>query len=369
MEKRSRRDQEKEIRTSSRRRDQDIQQRQDESGRTLEGQFLYSVRLSEPPRHFKNWVSLSVHGKIVGAVHLYAFDDGVWQHTQTLHMASPRHLAGFGAWVDIDGDTLAVGEANELMVGGWGDNRAVHVFERKQDRWQAAHVIVRPANVAATPEQRDKAQREGMSRHAGFGAHFDLAGDRLVVSAMGANALLAYRRERGRWRMVQRIDDPGTDSAFARTVAMSGTTLVVAALRGNGRIADTGVAHVYREQNARWSLAQTLSLPNGNAQDMFGHWVAIDDGTILVGAHQRLMSAGLAYAYRQSGTQWTLDAILNPPDAWRRRMSAYAVDIDAGTAVLNPGNELLAGGPLQSPGPGGVYVAEIDTARHEKQGS
>ncbi len=96
---------------------------------------------------------------------------------------------------------------------------------------------------------------------------------------------------------------------------------------------------------------------------------AIDDGTILVGAHQRLMSAGLAYAYQQSGTQWTLDAILNPPDAWRRRMSAYAVDIDAGTAVLNPGNELLAGGPLQSPGPGGVYVADIAMVRHERQGS
>ncbi len=61
--------------------------------------------------------------------------------------------------------------------------------------------------------------------------------------------------------MVQRIDDPGTDSAFARTVAMSGTTLVVAALRGNGRIADTGVAHVYREQNARWSLARSTMAP------------------------------------------------------------------------------------------------------------
>ncbi len=30
---------------------------------------------------------------------------------------------------------------------------------------------------------------------------------------------------------------------------------------------------------------------------------------------------------------------------------------------------MLVGGPLQAPGPGGVYVAEIDTARHDKQGS
>jgi hypothetical protein len=29
----------------------DAQKRQDKSGRTLEGKFLYSVRRSEPPRH------------------------------------------------------------------------------------------------------------------------------------------------------------------------------------------------------------------------------------------------------------------------------------------------------------------------------
>ncbi|MCE3001239.1 MAG: hypothetical protein LW860_00870 [Xanthomonadaceae bacterium] len=299
-------------------------------------------------------------GQVVGAVHLYALVDGTWQPTQTLHMSAPRERAGFGAALDLDGDTLVVGEAEALAIGGWGDNRALHVFERKDGRWRPSATIERPESLQVAAEKREKAQAEqGTARHAGFGAHFDLDGDRLAVSAMGADALLLYRRTEGAWRLVQRIDDPGEDAGFARTVAFAGDTLVVAALRGKGRVADTGVAHVYREAEGRWSLAQTLSLPNGQTLDMFGHWVAADPDTILVGAQMRLMNAGLAYAYRRTDAGWALDAVLNPPEAWRRRMTAYALDLDAHTAVLSPGNELLAGGPLQPPGPGGVYVVDL----------
>lgn len=277
-------------------------------------------------------------------------------------MPNPRENAGFGAWIDIDGTTLIVGEAAGLVVGGWGDNQALHLFEREDDEWRPAGTIRRPESLVVPARRREKAQSElGMARHAGFGGHFDLDGDRLVVSAMGADALLSYRRERGEWQLVQRIDDPGEDSGFARTVAIDGDMLVVAALRGQGRVADTGVAHVYREIDGRWAFEQTLSLPNGNTLDMFGHWVAADRGTLLIGAHHRLQSAGLAYAYRHNDAGWTLDAVLNPPDAWRRRQSAYALDLDAGTAVLSPGNELLIGSPLQPPGPGGVYVVDLGT--------
>lgn len=299
-------------------------------------------------------------GTVAGAVHLYALVDGAWQPTQTLQMAAPRERAGFGAYVDLDGDTLVVGEAEALAIGGWGDNRALHVFERKDGRWRSSATIARPESLVVAAAKREKAQADqGTARHAGFGAHFDLDGDRLAVSAMGADALLLYRRKDGDWRLVQRIDDPGEDAGFARTVAFTGDSLVVAALRGKGRVADTGVAHVYREVDGRWSLAQTLSLPNGQTLDMFGHWVAANEDTILVGAHMRLMTAGLAYTYRRTDTGWTLDAALNPPDAWRRRMTAYALDLDGHTAVLSPGNELLAGGPLQAPGPGGVYVVDL----------
>lgn len=302
-------------------------------------------------------------GLASGAVHVLALADGAWRPVQTLRMAAPREHAGFGAWIDIDGETMVVGEAEGLSIGGWGDNRAVHVFERKQGRWTPAATIERPASLGVPDALRDKALAEqGMPRHAGFGAHFDLDGDRLLVSAMGAGALLNYRRERGTWTLVQRIDDPGNDASFARTLAVAGDQLVVGALRGNGRVADTGVAHVYREVDGRWSLQQTLSLPTGRQLDMFGHWVALADGTIVVGAHGRLMSAGLAFAYRRGEGGWSLDAVLNPPDAWRRRMTAYAVDVDGGTAVLSPGNELLAGGPLQAPGAGGVYVVELQPA-------
>ncbi len=303
-------------------------------------------------------------GVVTGAVHVYRLAAGGWELAQTLHMDQPRANAGFGAALAIDGDTLAVGEAEGLVPGGWGDNRAVHVFQRDGGRWHAAGVLQRPDDLVVAPALKEKSLAEtGMARHAGFGAHLDLQGDRLVVSAMGAGALLSYRRGHDGWQLVQRIDEPASDIGFPRTVALDGEALVAGALRADGAQRDTGVAYLYREVAGRWQLAQTLSLPNGRTLDMFGHWVAADDGVVVAGAQGRLLNAGVAYAFRPGEDGLVLDAVLNPPDAWRRRMSAYALDLDAGTVVMSPGEELLSGTPLAAPGPGGVFVVRLAPAR------
>jgi hypothetical protein len=301
---------------------------------------------------------------VTGAVHVYRRAAGQWELAQTLHMAQPRDSAGFGAALAIDGDTLAVGEAEGLVPGGWGDNRAVHLFQRDGGRWQAAGVLQRPDDLLVPPPLKEKSLAEtGMARHAGFGAHLDLRGDRLVVSAMGAGALLSYRRSASGWQLAQRIDEPASDIGFPRTVALDGELLVAGALRADGAQRDTGVAYLYREVDGRSQPAQTLSLPTGRTLDMFGHWVAADDGVVVAGAHGRLLNAGVAYAFRPGESGWALDAVLNPPEAWRRRMSAYVVDLDAGTVVMSPGEELVSGTPLAAPGPGGVFVVRLASAQ------
>ena len=90
--------------------------------------------------------------------------------------------------------------------------------------------------------------------------------------------------------------DAAADDRFGHRVAMDGGTVVVGAYRKDGQ---TGAAYVFRTSDGGASYGQVVKLTASDAAvgDWFGYPVAIANGTIVVGAIGA-GTGGAAYVFR-----------------------------------------------------------------------
>jgi len=141
---------------------------------------------------------------------------------------------------------------------------------------------------------------------------------------------------------------PATGNYYAISVSIDpigGATMVVGNAGGIvGGIAQ-GVAYVYNLINGTWTLAATLTAPDGLAGDLFGESVAIYNGTIVVGSPDATVSAnalaGKSYIFTGSGSTWTLQQeIVNPNPSVNDKFGS-AIAINGNTAFISGGANTL----------------------------
>lgn len=175
----------------------------------------------------------------------------------------------------------------------------------------------------------------------------DLDGDWLCVTALMRNAVALYRRSTDGWTLVQTIEsptDPGdaaTGPGFGRSIDLDGDTLVVGALRAGGAAPDVGAVFVYAREGDVWRLAQRLADPGGSTLDMYGHWVAHDEGRIAVGAFRKdaagAAAAGAVLLYRRDGDAYERAFELAAPSDPPPSFTAYTLDYHAGHLAVSAG--------------------------------
>ena len=128
--------------------------------------------------------------------------------------------------------------------------------------------------------------------------------------------------------------NPRLEQRFGSSIALSGDTLVVGtdyddspAQPGGPALPFSGAVFVFVRQGSGWRQQAYLKAPNAEANDLFGHSVAIDGDTLVAGsrcedsaastvngnmADNSLDCAGAAYVYQRQGEQWRLQAYLKP---------------------------------------------------------
>lgn len=164
----------------------------------------------------------------------------------------------------------------------------------------------------------------------------------------------------------QLASDPRDYAEFGHSLALSrdGQIMVVGAPRQNvNDNEDQGKVYVFRRQaDDTWTEAQTLTAPDGAANDKFGTAVAIANApnyTIVVGAPNFDQGGntdiGAAYAFLYNGLNWEAGVPLSISDA------NASFNNNRGTAVaISPdGSTIFVGAPGVSVGantPGAVYV-------------
>jgi hypothetical protein len=183
---------------------------------------------------------------------------------------------GFGYSVTVDGDTAAVYDGNDAVLGA---NAYAHVYVRSGSIWAPQDKL--PANLAASSGQG----RELVS----------LSADTLLVGAPRNEAALVYARSGTTWTQQATLKATGASGAngFGSSVALSGDRALVSAPQ-KALATGTGAVYVFQRSGTTWSQVTELDNPAGDSSGAFGASLSLGGGTIAVSGQ------GVGYVYSDS---------------------------------------------------------------------
>ena len=257
-------------------------------------------------------------GNNTGAAHIYVRSGGTWTLEDTI-TAETDSGAGdeFGYSVAISRYAAVVGSPfNDDVVVNSG---SAYVFTRSGSSWSPQDKV-----TASDPTAGDL-----------FGFRVDASGpDTLVVGGFG-DAAYVFTRSGSDWTEQQKLvaSDATPGDNVGRAVGVSGNTVVVGArfrdtLIGGEFVLNSGSAYVFRFDGANWQeQSQLVASPVIQADARFGHAVAIDGETMVVGSYLEdvdgLADAGAVYIYVRNNNNTPTD---NTDDFWQQQAKLVAPD-------------------------------------------
>ena len=297
-----------------------------------------------------------------GAAYLFVEPGDGWDNqsgTDTVDLTDPAKLTApnasvedeFGYSVAMDGNTVVVGaysddstDTNDNPVSNSG---SAYVFTKPGNAWV-------PTSTAATLTASDAAAGDE------FGRSVAVDGNTVVVGASGddgrsgteatdfvGSTFVFVKPNSTGWVSTSTAakliaETRGNQDYFGRSVAIDGDTIVVGA---DGQDINTGSAFVFAEPSSGWvnnTETAKLTASDRSSGHRFGFSVALDGGTVVVGAYGEAGSRGSAYAFTKPGTGWasgTETAHLTASDRSGNDRFGSSVAIDGDTVVIGVEND------------------------------
>ena len=254
-----------------------------------------------------------------GAVYVYVRSNGVWEEQAVLQASNAEAGDSFGANVKLVGDTLAVGapledssatgidgdQSNDPIQGVNNDSGAVYVFTRDNGSW-TQQAYVKASNTDAADffgsqialDDNTLAVGAASEDNGAKGIDHNQNGKSDEGTASNSGAVYVFTRSGMTWsqQAYVKASNVGFSDGFGRSVALTKNTLAVGAWRegsramginGNGddnSSKDSGAAYVFTRSGATWMQQAYVKASNTDAGDLFGMSVALDGGTVVVGA-------------------------------------------------------------------------------------
>ena len=277
-----------------------------------------------------------------GAVYVLRTTDGGATYVEVAKLTASDGAAydGFGRSVSIDGDTIVVGAYADNIDGGDGGS---------YDNGQGSAYVYRTSDGGATYVEVAKLTAADAAQNDQFGESVAIDGGTIVVGAYGKDsstgAVYVYRTTDG-WGTYTEIKLTAADAAagdwFGIFVAIDGDTIVVGASSAG---TTGGAAYVFRTSDGGDTYDQVDELTPDDAlygQDYFGKHVAIDSGTIVVGASGKYeypttpFKSGVAYVFKipDGGATYEQVAKLTASDAMESAFFGHSVAIEGDTVVV-----------------------------------
>ncbi len=278
-----------------------------------------------------------------GAVYVFQRNGENWMQQAYLKADNAAAHDRFGYSVAIDGDTLVIGAAQQDSTNAG----AAYVFQRSGDAW-VQQAFLKADNADAADE---------------FGFSVAIDGDSLVVGAIKEDSVSAtsgaayvFQRSGDNWNQQAYLKalHTGVNDWFGYSVAIDGDTLVVGAIRedsnantidgdqSNNDAGDAGAAYVFQRSGDTWQQHTYLKGSNAAANDWFGHSVAIDGDTLVVGSTRDdsdVIDSGAAYVFQRSGDTWHQQAQLKASNPDSSDQFGSSVAIDGDTLVVSATGE------------------------------
>jgi|GEM_PF-3635960 len=214
-----------------------------------------------------------------GAVHIYERIGGTsWHWVDKIRQPSPMFRAHFGHSVAIDGERAVVASSSTEEHPG---EPAIFIFERQElGNWEPVETIdISDIWGAPGPSSILSVDLDGDTIVVG-----DENGRRDLSSTPSGVVYVLERQPDGEWTDVPVAPDPLSED-FGASVAIDGGTIIVGSAGTPFGISDRpGSAFIYEREGGGWMEKQEVyrSIEFGDG-DAFGHSVAIDEGLVTVG--------------------------------------------------------------------------------------
>ena len=184
----------------------------------------------------------------------------------------------------------------------------------------------------------------------GFGASIDVDGLTVVVGApwdsdtdsavLFHGSAYVFEANGSSWIESQKLlsQDGASESFFGHSVALDGSTIVVGApwhdRPAEGRVM-VGSAYVFEKIAGTWTRVATLTAGADSAAfDYFGHSVSIDGSTIVVGSPGDGSATGSVHVFEKAAGIWVeVDRLLPPGGSGGERFGA-AVSVSSGSIAV-----------------------------------
>ncbi|MCC7291721.1 MAG: hypothetical protein IT449_06640 [Phycisphaerales bacterium] len=246
-------------------------------------------------------------GEPIGAVEVYTWTKKGWDwRYRALSRGANPTADGFGTSLEVNGSWLIVGAPSDSQ--GHGSEGAVHVFAARNSEWEFVQTLRAPPEYAG----------------AYFG--FDVAMDEncLWITAYGWHFAHVYELENGKWLHKQAIDHGG----MYCEVSVSGKSAAVG-------VNNQGV-FLFRLLNNSWELTKQLSGAGGR---YLKPWLLTEQHMLVAepAAEGENVGSGALFAYNEGSHGWRRAARLDPPHPGNRH-DRYGRSIDV------KGESLLVGG-------------------------
>lgn len=207
----------------------------------------------------------------------------------------------FGTACAIAGDTI--------LISAQSENPTCYIFSKDKKKWQKSAQSV-PVNVNSTLSAQNEwafvPAADGITVYKRQADEYIktqvLASAGSICAYDGAEWLLAvdtkisfFRLINDQWSQVQTLTLP--DAQKIKTACIKNT---------HALIAESGSVHAFKLVDRDWKHVQTLK-SSTNAEDLFGHAVALTHDWALVAApldSERQSGAGACYFYRFEKNQW-----------------------------------------------------------------
>jgi hypothetical protein len=131
--------------------------------------------------------------------------------------------------------------------------------------------------------------------------------------------------------------DGAAGDYFGHSVAVDGDTAVIGAYSDDYNGSNSGSAYVFIRSGSSWVQQARLTAPGWAENDFFGYSVAVSGDTAVIGAlydDDRGPNSGAAYVFIRSGGSWVRQAKLTASDGAANDFLGLSVAVSGDTAVI-----------------------------------